>query len=223
MNHMESLHTHTLLLTLVSPVSVTPHVPWPQTKQTWERIREHILKGRNTTASARARHDLEDFLPSPDSLAVYPELTLVTYLHALHFQPMNAPTASASSIPPAPAHPPHPQPFNYIAVTAPPCAPSALWIDAYNARHAHRGDGLRFDIALAPYVHWNTAGAGRRGWRWVPLPAVPGNVVDGVEANAGAAMRVFGRGGRGAEERIVGAAWDAYAMMAGGCPFPRNL
>ena len=98
----------------------------------------------------------------------------------------------------------YPAPYNYIAASVPPCTPSALWIDAYNARHARRGDGVRFDIAYDPVMRWSGPDTSRRRWGWVPLPQLPAEAVDRPR------RRILPD--EIAERRMVAAAWDFYAQ-----------
>lgn len=103
----------------------------------------------------------------------------------------------------------YPAPYNYIAGSVPPCTPSALWIDAYNARHARRGDGVRFDIAYDPVMRWSGPDSSRRRWGWLPLPQLPAEAVDRPRRRS---VRIFPD--EVAEQRIVAAAWDWYAQTA---------
>ncbi|KAF9482063.1 hypothetical protein BDN70DRAFT_919388 [Pholiota conissans] len=202
-NHMESLHSHRLLLTVVSSVNISVP-PWPKTNHQWEKIEKYIMKDAESFVSTRKRNDLR-----ADNLGVHGELNLVTYIHALYFHSVAPTSLSTSGIP----YPIHLTPLNYIAVTSPPCAPSALWIDTYNARHAARGDGLRFDIALDPFVRWSASTSGKHGWQWTPLPPIPDAGEEATEGVLKPIMARFGCGSREAEERIVAAAWEVYATM----------
>ena len=49
-NNMDSLHSHNLVLTLVSPLKAIIKAPFPRTKKSWKAIREHILKEKGAWA-----------------------------------------------------------------------------------------------------------------------------------------------------------------------------
>ncbi|KAF8965614.1 hypothetical protein BDZ97DRAFT_1811504 [Flammula alnicola] len=236
-NEMSSLHSHTLVLTVVSPILPTPSLPWPRTIETWTAIRDYIKatherqfldRGRRRSKSETiinkqpkivAESSLEDrlhLLPSSSAdLVVHGELTLITYLHALHVQAtspsglhnnndLDPDTLLPAPIPSAPRAPA----YNYIAVTSGPCAPCALWIDAYNERHAEKGDGMRFDISLSTSSRWgwewNGEDGKKRGWCSVPLPEIGGADGGGGDSSCEEPIPMQTL----AEGRIVNAAWD---------------
>ncbi|KJA23466.1 hypothetical protein HYPSUDRAFT_66374 [Hypholoma sublateritium FD-334 SS-4] len=49
-NNMDSLHSHNLVLTLVSPLKAIIKAPCPRTKKSWKAIREHILTEKGAWA-----------------------------------------------------------------------------------------------------------------------------------------------------------------------------